>query len=637
MNCFRLCGPPQNRGLCWCVSVLLAAWALATPASATEILALRWWNGNPVTASEPISGPIQFAVVAPGGSTGASFTITPPGQSPFGGGGISGYAGSVRYFFTYPMCTNSYRNGIWTVSCTIYMGGGNNQSAGPAEFEMKNLTVLAVHVTNTNGQDPAVEPAQDPIFVSVATAWSSFDWRMLLRDGLEVNSAGSWDTQETDVVFLLYPLPGSQLEFEDSSHVGPDDTPVDGSGTTVQPGLYYKGATATDEPQPVGPADAADFYWSPLRIETVTKKDWVSEGTRQGHWTLNVKTSDTPSSSAITGADYAWRKPDGSASFCQSADPDDFPPDSANLPSEPYTVNGSSTTFALAGTYILGMSYQDSHSEPHDPSINGWSPARHVTFDVPAAAHFAGSGWTPAEGNCEFAYGLLGSVTSSAPTRPVSFYSARPDDHVRGGVVPPSAANRRANFLSALRQDEIIHWSGHSTYDFAWDEEAEEWKIMKGIQPSPGDEVIWACEIGGLAREPQGKPKARLVYLDACELLASTTGYAWENGQWVAYPLQGPVFAEEVKDHLASAVVAHTHRTCEDSSAEFNEEFWPLLTEDEYTIAEAVAGALNALYERHDRSDQWMVDHHLWESADPVVPGVKAIGSGKDSTVTPAF
>ena len=104
----------------------------------------------------------------------------------------------------------------------------------------------------------------------------------------------------------------------------------------------------------------------------------------------------------------------------------------------------------------------------------------------------------------------------------------------------------------------------------------------------------------------------------------------------MAYPLQGPVFAEEVEEHLASAVVAYTGFTEPDSSEEFNEAFWPLLTDSEYTIADAVAGALAELLDAHGAG--WMVSHSLWESAGPPpVPAVVAIGSGSGSPISPAF
>jgi len=504
--------------------------------------------------------------------------------------------------------------------------GNNDYYLGPVDLTAKNLTVTALEI-GSGGQPPFISPFVGVPAPPQGQQGSQVHYVGYVDDGNELTGEGPTSWELEDSLFLhLYPLGlGTDPGYAYGHFPLPDS--FTGDWNAVAKGFYYVNLDVIEDEPP----DWTQYISNVLSVGHLTRTGFTYTGPRAGRPTFQADVNDTRGDPhSIGDARYVWYHDDtatltGGTAAGPSASGQDL------------TIEPATRTFGLAGTYRLGATFRDTDPPPiYHQQEHRWATPGVGVLDIPAAAHFEGSGF---EGYgfdfCGYAYGMLGSVASDDVSRPTTFYSARYEEGVRGGVVRPNKPNRRANFISALKQDAIIHWSGHSTYLKVWGEDPPGWKIKEGIQPSPGDDVIWADEIGTLSREPQGAGKARLVYLDGCELLATERGWAWEGGQWVPYPISPPVFGYKVEERLADAVVSWTTLSDSIGCEAFDREFWDLLTQQKKTIEQAVSTALQTVREAHD--DDWMVYHGLWESSDPVVPGVKAVGSGKGSPIGPAF
>ena len=476
---------------------MLVVLLFAPPALATADVMLGrlgpQGSWNPATQF-PLSDHVHFRVNVPQSASSGEFTLTHPDSPVEHLSGTFSMVNGQKVFTSGLAFTGYSLDGTWSVQCDVTVGGGS-ATFGPTPFQVRNLTV------EVPGGDT------DPVFLVLAQA-GSVGLPVSLHDGYEVLPSGANPSEwVADVTAKLVPLwDGTQANGTVSQAIA-EDTSVTVTLNSVQPGFYYKDAFVQERmlAGPSGGPDNATAYSTTLTITSATRDGFVYTGTRQGYATVHLHTSGTPAWVQPADSLGRVRRPDGTSEWAGIGVPTSLD----------QTVGTSILSFPLAGAYDYGLTLKDAGGNMHD-GLAKWAVPRTAQLVVPAADYFVQyapqydtGGWASGSGP---AWAMLGCVQERTSNR-ITFYSACPQEGVRGGIV---LGPTKAVFEAALQDDQVMYHMAHGN-EFGVYAGTYWVPDDPGPPPVPGHPHTDDMNTTDLLALPRGcADQMRLFYLHAC-------------------------------------------------------------------------------------------------------------------------
>jgi hypothetical protein len=180
----------------------------------------------------------------------------------------------------------------------------------------------------------------------------------------------------------------------------------------------------------------------------------------------------------------------------------------------------------------------------------------------------------------------------------------------------------------SLANDSIIHESGH---------EARHW-WLEGTPPNVvcymkyglgfTGGTIWSQDIEGL--DARNGDKAELIALETCRLFRRGW-HEWKNGTpppgcpTTGYYVAEPVFGDAIAEKYGAAVFGYSESVYLGPIEAFEAEFWPMLTEQGMTIADAWDAARDIVFHTMDEAE--------WISSG--MASGELVGDSKDHVLAP--
>ena len=359
--------------------------------------------------------------------------------------------------------------------------GHNDIYAGPGGVTAKNLSVTDIRVVDP----PSIAAEYGPFVLLTNPAPTTIVWEADMDDGFEL--PGDATTVGT---LYLHPLSlGGALASSCDPTGLPPATQFSEQFADQPPGLYWWDLVGTESATGDGTKYTSDY----LMVQDFTPTSFECTGPRRGVLHVSVTTTDQGQHLITQTAElwYHWAL--------------GLVPMNTLLLAPTWTNTTEScrtddTAFDLAGTWHLAAAYEDQHGVRYHNGQNRWSnwPGS-CALEIPADAIFVcvcdpliGSQMAPL---AEYRESLLHYLPDDPGNYAASFYSPHPPSGTRGGLVQ---CPTKANFMSALCEDEVISWMGHG---------GAGWLCLCTEQ----------VQTQHVAALPAGAPNnARLIWLSSC-------------------------------------------------------------------------------------------------------------------------
>jgi len=363
---------------------------------------------------------------------------------------------------------------------------------------------------------------------------------------------------------------------------------------TVEPGLYYVTATASQPADPsqrpaqvppgAEPGEAADLLSkaNPPVLTSLAVAAEVIIGLpqpRTADVTLHLTTG------ATANVPQRLEREPGSGQCGPS------PLSNVGAPGD-YTIALGPETFPLAGDYVYAVIAKDDGT----PDRNGtprWAVPVSDQLPVRGSAHFVGDATGVIIGLQVVAtegYTRVGAIRipgANGQPDTHTFLSAKYEEGKRGGVIPYGVPGARDNCLRSIQDDDVFYYGGHN----AWIPHYK-WGLIDGMESRLhfADGFVSVSDIMGL---PVQTHTLKLAYLDCCLGVTDQIPQGPSEGPWVpAYPKD---LSRALVCARADAVVGYTSFLFPGGATYVCDPFWEHACDDGMTVEDSVKATLKYL------------------------------------------